>query len=80
MPELALTPGLSQVEFAGAIQSLDKKWKQMPEGYRAPCAASKTVPELQQCIVTQQHLFLRGNPNARLESNPWLYALEAPDR
>jgi hypothetical protein len=80
MPELTQTPGMSQLQFAEAIQSLAKKWNQMPEGYRARCVLSTTVPALQQCIVTQQETFMRNNPNAKMENNRWLYALEGPER
>jgi hypothetical protein len=80
MPELIRSPGMRQVQFAEAIQSLAKKWNQMPEGYRARCSDAKTVPDLEKCIVTQQETFLRMNPNVKLENNPWLYALEGPER
>ena len=80
MPELTLTPGLSQVQFAQATESLAKKWSQMPEFFRRRCSLNTTVPALQQCIAAQRQVFLRDNPSASLEANPWLYALEAPEK
>jgi hypothetical protein len=64
-------------EFRATVRDLGSTWNLMPEDYRLQCVSKNTVPDMSNCIVTEQMNFFSKHAGERQDlleqQNPWLY-------
>jgi hypothetical protein len=56
-------------EFASQFAALDKRWALMPDWLRQRCAASSTLPAMEQCIAGETASWSNVHPEAE---TPWM--------
>ncbi len=56
-------------EFADGVASNKQRWAMMPPALQRKCASSKTLPGLDECIVTNTPAWAKANPGAQ---TPWV--------
>jgi hypothetical protein len=59
----------NEQEFAARLAILEKRWALLPDELQQNCAASSTLPVMEQCIGSQTSAWSNAHPN---DETPWM--------